>query len=761
MRASESPVLRDIVLIGGGHSHVGVLRSFAMRPMAGVRVTLICNDPDTPYSGMLPGYIAGHYGFDDVHIDLSRLAVHAGARFIAAEVIGLDRDARRVMLRNRPALPYDLASVNIGSTPQMQRVPGAAEHAVAVKPIACFNQRWLALRERVLARGERMTIGVVGAGAGGVELLLAMQHRLAIDLAARGRAGQEPLFHLFTSDDRILRTHNVAVRRHFDDLLVQRGVEVHRTAEVSEVQAGRLRTRDGGWHALDEVIWVTQAGGAGWLSETGLALDDNGFLRVDSCLRCVNDPNVFAVGDIAAWPDRPLEKAGVFAVRMAGPLAENLRRAVRGLALLPYRPQRRWLALISTGGRHAVASRGTLYLAGDWVWRWKDWIDRRFMRRFNCLPPYRAGMDARHADGTPLPITAEESRQAAAALSMRCGGCGAKVGATVLARSLAGLTSQRSPAVLVGLDAPDDAAIVRVPAGKAMVHTVDYFRTFIDDPYVFGRVAANHALGDIFAMGAQPQTATAIATLPPGLERQVETQLTQMMTGAVGVLDEAGCVLVGGHSGEGVELALGFAINGLIDESLAGVLTKSGLMPGDALVLTKPIGTGVLFAAHARWQARGRWIRAALDSMQATSQGVAAIARAHGARACTDVTGFGLLGHLLEMVGPSGVDAELTLSQIPLLDGALDCSEAGIASSLQPANVRLRSAIVNGAEYELDARYPVLFDPQTAGGLLMGVPQDQVDSCVLALRAAGHVHAAVIGQVLARASADGTVSLRD
>jgi selenide, water dikinase len=761
MRASESPVLRDIVLIGGGHSHVGVLRSFAMRPMAGVRVTLICNDPDTPYSGMLPGYVAGHYSFDDVHIDLSRLAVHAGARFIAAEVIGLDRDARRVVLRDRPALPYDVVSLNIGSTPQMTRVTGAARHVVAVKPISRFNQRWLALRERVLSGRERMTIAVVGAGAGGVELLLAMQHRLAIDLASRGRAGQEPVFHLFTSDDQILRTHNVAVRRHFDDLLVHRGVVVHREAEVSEVQAGRLQTRGGGWHAMDEVIWVTQAGGAGWLNETGLALDGNGFLRVDSFLRCVNEPKVFAAGDIAAWPDPPLEKAGVFAVRMGRPLAENLRRAVSGQALLPYRPQRRWLALISTGGRHAVASRGALYLAGDWVWRWKDWIDRRFMRRFNQLPPYREDMTARPVDGIPMLITAEESRQAAAAQSMRCGGCGAKVGATVLARSLAGLTPQRSPAVLVGLDAPDDAAIVRVPAGMAMVHTVDYFRAFIDDPYVFGRVAANHALGDIFAMGAQPQTATAIATLPPGLDRQVESELTQMMTGAVGVLDAAGCSLVGGHTSEGVELGLGFAINGLIDESLAGVLTKGGLLPGDALVLTKPIGTGVLLAAHARWQARGQWIRAALASMQATSQGVAAIALAHGARACTDVTGFGLLGHMMEMVGPSGVDAELTLSRVALLEGALACSEAGIVSSLQPANARLRSAIVNGAGYERDPRYPLLFDPQTAGGLLIGVPQAQVGACVLALRAAGHVHASVIGQVLARTSSEGAVSLRD
>jgi selenide, water dikinase len=750
MLSTERPVLRDIVLVGGGHSHVGVLRMFGMKPEPGVRLTLICTDTDTPYSGMLPGYVAGHYRFDEAHIDLGRLAAFAGARLFRDEVIGIDRPQGRVICRNRPPVPYDLLSINIGSTPQMRQVPGAEANAVAVKPIAKFNERWLALLERVRASTGPMRIAVVGGGAGGVELLLAMQFRLGNELRALGHDPKRLAFMLLTAGDDILPTHNTRVRRRFREVLAERGVEVLVSSAVEDVSPRALRTGDGRSIAVDETIWVTQAGGPTWLRDTGLALDDQGFILVNDRLQSLSDPKVFAAGDIASIEGRPLEKAGVFAVRMGKPLARNLRLSLAGAPLAGYRPQRRWLALISTGDRHAVASRGQLDFAGDWVWRWKDSIDRRFMRRFSEFPPMDTTAPVASAQADGVRLTAEESLQAVSAIAMRCGGCGAKVGANVLSRALGALTPIARDDVLIGLHAPDDAAVVRVPPGHAMVHTVDFFRAFIDDPYLFGKVAANHALGDIFAMGAQAQSATAIATVPPGLEAKVEDLLFQIMTGAVEVLNEAGCALVGGHTGEGRELALGFAINGLIEESLAGVMRKGGMRPGDVLVLTKPMGTGTLFAAHAKGEARGRWIDAALSSMIVSNRSGAAVLREHGATACTDLTGFGLLGHLVEMTRPSGVDATLQLSALPLLEGAVDCVRAGILSSLQPANVRLRRAIRNPEAFVQDPRYALLFDPQTAGGLLASVPAASVSACIAALHAAGYRHSVVIGQVTAQ-----------
>ncbi|MGP1678298.1 MAG: selenide, water dikinase SelD, partial [Burkholderiales bacterium] len=693
MQAPDQPVLRDIVLVGGGHSHVGVLRRFGMQPMPGIRLTVICRDTHTPYSGMLPGYIAGHYSYDEVHIDLSRLARFAGARFFRDEALGLDRAAGKVLCRNRPPVPYDYLSINIGSTPQMADVPGATEHAVPVKPINGFNERWQLLLARVRKHAGVTRIAVVGGGAGGVELTLAMQYRLRNELHMAGRNPDELSFHLLTRGPVILKTHNASVRRAFERVLAERGVDLHCNAEVNQVSARSLRTAGGESVDADEIVWVTRAGGAPWLRETGLALDADGFIQVSDTLQTVTDPKVFAAGDIAGMINYPLEKAGVFAVRQGPPLAQNLRRAVEGRALEPYRPQSSWLALISTGDKYAVASRGVLGFQGAWVWRWKDWIDRRFMRKFDRFP----AMDAGSASPAPasVKLDPEEAAQAISAIAMRCGGCGAKVGATVLSRALGALHPVDREDVLIGLHAPDDAAVVRVPPGKAMVHTVDFFRAFIDDPYIFGKVAANHALGDIFAMGAEAQSATAIVTVPAGLESKVEDQLFQMMSGAIEVLNDADCALVGGHTGEGKELALGFAVNGLVDEDIASVLRKGGMRPGEVLILTKPIGTGTLFAAHALLEARGRWIDAALISMCQSNRLGAQCLREHGASACTDLTGFGLLGHLVEMTKPSGVDAELDLAALPVLEGAEETSAAGILSSLQPANVRLRRALRN------------------------------------------------------------------
>ena len=755
MHTSEPAIARDIVLIGGGHSHVGVLKHFGMRPEPGLRLTLICTDIETPYSGMLPGYVAGHYSHDDVHIDLGRLALFAGARLYHDEVIGIDRAGHKVLCANRPPVPYERLSINIGSTPQLGGVAGAAEHVVPVKPIHQFNQRWLDLLTRVRQHTlGLLRIAVVGAGAGGVELALAMQYRLGGELRSLGRDPALLEFHLLSARSAILPTHNAGVRRRFTRVLVQRGVLLHLGAEVIRVEPGRLVCANRTTLAADEIMWVTQAGGAPWLQNTGLALDASGFVLVNDCLQSISDPNIFAAGDIATMQHHRREKAGVFAVRQSRPLARNLRLSVQGRALKPYRPQSRWLALISTGDRYAVASRGAIGFAGAWVWRWKDWIDRRFMRKFSEFPPMQAPAEpTAGAAATQLALSQEESLQAISAMAMRCGGCGAKVGASVLSRALGNLSVVQRDDVLIGLHAPDDAAVVRVPSGKAMVHSVDFFRAFVDDPYVFGKVAANHALGDIFAMGAEAQSATAIATVPPGLEAKVEDLLFQMMTGAVQVLNAAGCALVGGHTGEGRELALGFAINGLIDDNLALVMRKGGMQPGDALVLTKPIGTGTLFAAHARLAAKGRWIDAALRSMLLSNRLGAQCLREHGVTACTDLTGFGLLGHLVEMTKPSGVDAEISLSALPLLEGALQTVAAGIVSSLQPANVRLRRALRNQEAYAHHPCYPLIFDPQTAGGLLASVPADRVQACVAQMHLLGFVHAAIIGRVLAQGEA--------
>ena len=740
---SDTPIVKDLVLIGGGHSHVAVLKMFGMKPMPGVRITLITRDVDTPYSGMLPGYIAGHYEFDETHIDLRPLAQFAGARIYHDEAVGIDHVNKKVVCRNRPPVAFDVLSVNIGSTPHME-TPGAKAHVTPVKPINNFVDRWQGLFDRVRERSDEIHIGGVGAGAGGVEVLLAIEHRLRRDLKEVGRASDHIKFHLITDANDILVSHNPSVRRKFNRVLKERAVQVHTNHKVVGVEDGAVACENGARIALDEILWVTPAGAAPWLrQETKLGLDDRGFIAVHDTLETESHPGIFAAGDIASVASHPRPKAGVFAVRQGPPLAENLRRALTGRPLKSFRPQSDFLSLVSTGDKYAVGSRNGLAVGGEWVWQLKNWIDLRWMRKYQDLPEMEEDNEVEIAAG----LADAEAMKEISAIAMRCGGCGAKVGTDVLGRALQMLEPVKRPDVLIGLNEPDDAAVVEVPPGKVMVHTVDFFRAFVDDPYIFGQVAANHALGDVFAMGAEPQSALAVASVPFGPEAKVEEALFHMMSGAMDVLADAGASLVGGHTSEASELALGFSINGLADRDK--ILRKGGMQAGDRLILTKPLGTGTLFAADMRGDAKGRWIDDALASMVQSNRKGSEVLFARGATACTDVTGFGLLGHLVEMARPSEVDVELDLNALPLLDGALDCVRNGIFSSLQPQNVRLRRAIRadsnGGRESEL---LPLIFDPQTAGGLLATVPEAEAEGCVDALHEAGYPTATVVGRIL-------------
>ena len=363
------------------------------------------------------------------------------------------------------------------------------------------------------------------------------------------------------------------------------------------------------------------------------------------------------------------------------------------------------------------------------------------MDNFNVLPE----MAEESAPQFNKDMADEQTLHEISAIAMRCGGCGAKVGSTVLSRVVNRLQPITRDDVVIGLADPDDAAVTEVPAGKLVVQSVDYFRSFIDDPYIFGQIAANHALSDIFAMGAEAQSAMAIATIPYGIENQVEDQLYQTMSGALDVLNASNTALVGGHSSEGAELSFGLSVTGLADREQ--VMRKSGMLAGDVLILTKALGTGTLFAADMRLKAKGRWIDSALQSMLLSNQAAGFCMHRHGATACTDVTGFGLLGHLVEMTRSSGKSVELNLDDLPILDGALEMIETGIFSSLQEQNVRLRRAIKDPGKLTGHKHFPLLFDPQTSGGLLAAIPAENAEACLSELKELGYPVSVVIGKV--------------
>ena len=313
MKQPSIPIIKDLVLVGGGHSNIAVLKMFGMDPIPGVRLTLLTRDVHTPYSGMLPGFIAGHYDFDEAHIDLGPLCRFAGARLYHDSAVGIDTENQKVICAKRPAVPYDLLSINIGSTPRLANIGIAQDEVVPVKPISNFVSRWEMLKSRVLGADRPFRIGTVGAGAGGVEITLAIQYALKQLLGEADKIELEPEFHLFYSEPEILSSHNYKVRQHFEQVLKDRGVQLYPGNRVESVSDGRLLREDGMEVPLDEILWVTDAAAPAWLGEAGLDVDEDGFVKVTDCLNSPSHKDIFAAGDIADQTDKQTD--GQTAVR--------------------------------------------------------------------------------------------------------------------------------------------------------------------------------------------------------------------------------------------------------------------------------------------------------------------------------------------------------------------------------------------------------------------------------------------------------------
>jgi selenide,water dikinase len=714
----------DLVLVGGGHAHVQVLRRLAMAPLPDVRLTLVLDRPEAVYSGMVPGFVAGEYRAHELEIDLVPLARRAGARLVLAPAIGIDAAARHVELESRPPLRYDVASLDVGSSLRGLELPGVREHALATRPIRGFVDRVEARLEACAARTRAPKIAVVGGGAAGIELAFTLEARLR-------RVNRRAAVTLFEAAPQPLSSLPAASRRRLLREAASRGIALRGGARVTRVDAEGLWLEQGR-EAADLVVWATGAAPWPWLAGAALPLDAAGYLRVEPTLQVVGHDDLFAVGDCAGLDGAPwVPKAGVYAVREGPVLEANLRARLAGGRLRAYRPQRDFLALLNLGDGLALGSKWRLAMCGRSVWRLKDRIDRGFVRRFQVLEP----------DGTPTRAFAPMRGE-----PMECGGCAAKVGATSLTATLSRLPPAPPDAsVLLGLDRPDDAAALQTAGGDVVLGSVDMFRAFSDDPWLVGRVAAVNAASDVFAMGGRPRHAQALVTVPEQDLVRAEETLFQVLSGVRAALDPLGVSLVGGHSTRGGELAVGIAIDGEADGPL---LCKQGLRAGEVLVLSKPLGTGVVLAADMQGRASGRALRAAIASMLRPNAEAARIARHAGARACTDVSGFGLAVHLGEMLRASGVCARIDLATLPALPDAPQLLASGLRSTFHAQNEEASAPLAWAPGCAGDPRAALLFDPQTSGGLLFGATPARAREAVSALREHGDCEAAVIGEVV-------------
>ena len=374
--SSAATAPRELILIGGGHTHVLLLRELGKNPLRNVRLTLVSDVKGAPYSGMLPGHVNGVYSQAEMQIDLPWLCNFAGARFIHAKVLGLDLARKLVLVPGDAPVAADLVSINVGGKPGMKDVVGAESWAIPAKTVPDLLKGWQRAVATAPGARRRFHIVIVGGGAGGVELGLAMHSQV----------GYKAAFTIIHGGPQLLPGHNSGVHRIMSGLLEKRGIAAIMNARVVEVAADSVRLDDGQCLPADFTFWVTRIAPPAWLAESGLDTTPDGFVRTRPTLQAINYSWIFAAGDVAAIEDQKLPKSGVFAVRMAKPLEENLRAYLSGNSLRDYKPQRRSLSLIGTADGRAVASYGCLAGRSVLFWHWKTWIDRRFMRQFQNLP---------------------------------------------------------------------------------------------------------------------------------------------------------------------------------------------------------------------------------------------------------------------------------------------------------------------------------------------------------------------------------------
>ena len=367
--------MKRLVLAGGGHAQIEVLRDLASVPGAGFDVTLVTPQPRLIYSAMVPGVVAGHFRLEECAIDVEALARRANVKLVVSTATALDPRAQTLTCADGTALPYDVLSLDVGSQVADAAVPGVADHAIAVRPMERLLEGWGDALRRA-REGSIGSITLVGGGAAGVELALAMDHRL------RAECSSPPHVRVITAMPDAVPGLAPGARRRLLALLAKRNIGCHTNGTVTQVGRDHVRLANGLEFSSDATFWATGAAPHEWLRASGLATDDRGFVLTNDHLQSVSERSVFAAGDCATQEGRGYARAGVFAVRAAPVLARNVRASIDATPLARHDSSPRYLAIVSTGSRHAVAAWNGFAASGGWCWLWKERIDRRFVARY-------------------------------------------------------------------------------------------------------------------------------------------------------------------------------------------------------------------------------------------------------------------------------------------------------------------------------------------------------------------------------------------
>jgi len=661
----------------------------AMRPLEGVSVILISDGDVAPYSGMLPGYMMGLYSEDEIHFNLWKLASQAGIVFIRDRITKIDSDNRLVQFSSgRAPILYDVLSINIGITPRNVSRISESDHVIKLKPISKLLPKWNHFLE-ILPSLPPQKIAIIGGGPAGIETTAAL-------ISKRDSFQRKDQVTLIHKNENLL----TGFPEKAQDIVLQemqdRGVQVLTKTTITRIDHQKIYSAELLIGEFDTIFIATDAEAPEIFKISKLATDASGFLKVNSKLQVEGVPNIFGAGDCIHFTPSPLPKAGVFAVREGMILSNNVRKFVTSKSqssLLDYVPQKNFLKLIHLSPTRILASRGNWAMASSVFWNWKKLIDVRFMKKFGSLPFEMAEAERDHS----LVINT-------------CGGCGAKISQSLLSEVIPLL--QLSYSEVMPRTREDCYPLPETQSENYI--SVDGLRAFLPDPMLFGKISTLHALSDLWVSGMKPIALTVSVGLAHRREAQQRNFLLQVMSGILKVCKDYNIQMSNAHTFENAEDHLSLTVLG---EKQNLVMRKAGAKPGDLIIMNKKLGSGIALQALMKGDLAPQQARDLITQM--TNPNLIPSPLLESLHSATDVTGFGFIGHLYELLDASGNSAQIDLKQVQLLEKTQELVDRDHRSFLIDENKKSFSPFVS------DQIPDVYYDPQTNGPVLAILPENK------------------------------------
>ena len=678
---------KDIILVGAGHANIEVLRAFANKPLHGYRITLISDKSMAIYSGMVPGYIAGRYSLEEICIDLVKLSYRLNFRLIIAKVQNISALKKLIYLDKRPAISFDYLSINLGIMSKTSSIEGAKKYAISLKPISQIETK-LSKITRIKSSTINKSIVLIGAGAAGTEVSLALRERFR-------KENYFPKIFILSNHGGVLKGYNKKAQNIMLMSLKKNNIQLITDVSVNKIYRNRVIYNRNKVITNTFVILSTSAAPLKLFSKTDLKLSEKGFIQVDSYLKCIGRNNIFAAGDNADILGKSLDKAGVYAVRQGRILARNIRRSILNKKLRAYVPQKSYLSLIGISKDLALGAKLGFAIKSNLIWKIKEYIDRNFIRRYSLN---NLNLNNEFIDSED-PYDHD----------MQCDGCGSKLPVRILNKIFKDNITKGS------YDAD------KIPTSNNLYQSIDAISSIVQDPYILGKIAAKHALNDIYASCCKPIAAQMLISLPPSKIRINERDLYQISQGALSMLKKNNCKLNGGHS-----------FNSNNDQTLVGFsvigrkipLKKISSNKKSDIILTGKIGSAACMSGIKQNLLSGSYYEELLEDMQKNDKEISSVISNYNIRSITDISGYGLAIHLYNLLlrDKKLPGFLIDLDKIPLYEGAKVAFRNKIFSSLAASNKKFidKKLIIKNKKQNI---LPLLYDPQTSGGFILIAPK--------------------------------------